>query len=73
MAAISGPSAILACATWTVIGVAASPFVELSLKQAMGSVPCQFSEVGVPVNFQRLEFLEKCVRLGLQREESVMG
>jgi urea transporter len=38
-AAVFGPSAILACATSTVVGAAASPFVALSLKQAMGSVP----------------------------------
>jgi urea transporter len=38
-AAVFGPSAILACATNTVVGAAVSPFVALSLKQSMGSVP----------------------------------
>ena len=38
-AAVFGPSAILACVMSTVVGAAVSPFVALSLKQAMGSVP----------------------------------
>jgi urea transporter len=42
-AAVFGPSAILACTTSTVLGAAVSPFVAVSLKQALGSTVPQWT------------------------------